>query len=64
MPPDVLQSLYETITKAAQTTSMRNYIRDSGGEVEALPPEPFKAFVTSEIERYRRLLPPLGIELN
>ena len=64
MPADVLQSLYEIIAKAAQTPSVMNYMRDNGGEVEALPPAPFKAFVASEIERYRRVLPPLGIELN
>ena len=64
MSPEVLQSLYETIARAAQTPAFRNYSRDLGGEVEAMPPAPFKTYVTSEIERYRRVLPPLGIELN
>lgn len=64
MAPDVLQALYETIAKAAQTPAFKNYSRENGGEVEAMPPAPFKTFVTSEIERYRRVLPPLGIELN
>jgi hypothetical protein len=39
-------------------------MRDSGGETEALAPEAFRAYVASEIERYRRILPPLGIELT
>jgi tripartite-type tricarboxylate transporter receptor subunit TctC len=64
MSPEVLRSLYETLAKAAHTPSVKNFSRDNGSEVEAMPPEPFKAFVTSEIERYRRVLPPLGIELN
>jgi tripartite-type tricarboxylate transporter receptor subunit TctC len=64
MPPDVLQSLYEIIAKAARTPAVMNFSRDNASEVELMPPEPFKAYVKSEIERYRRVLPPLGIELN
>jgi tripartite-type tricarboxylate transporter receptor subunit TctC len=64
MPPDVLRAVYERLAKAAQTPSLVNYTRENGGELVAMPPEPFKAFVTSEIERYRRVLPPLGIQLG
>lgn len=64
MAPDVLQTLYDTIARAAQTPVMQNNARDNGSEVRLMEPAPFKAYVTSEIERYRRVLPPLGIELN
>ena len=64
MPPEVVQSLYETIAKAGQSASVTNFMHINGSEVEAMPPGPFKAYVTSEIERYRKLLPPLGIQMN
>lgn len=64
MAPEVLQTLYETIARAARTPTFSNYSRDLGGDVEAMPPAPFRVFVTSEIERYRRVLPAMGIELN
>lgn len=63
MAPDVLQALYDTIRKGAELPSFKAYTRDNGGDVELQPPAPFKAYVTSEIERYRRVLPPLGIQL-
>lgn len=63
MPPDVLQSLYELLKKGGDRPSFRTYTHDNGGDVEMMPPAPFKAYVTSEIERYRRVLPPLGIEV-
>ena len=64
MPADVVQLLYQAMAKAAQTPSLKKFMQDNGGEPDAMAPEPFKAYVTSEIERYRRLLPPLGIEMN
>ena len=64
MPPDTLQATYDRFAKAAQTPLLSNYTRDNGGELVAMPPEPFKAYVTSEIERYRKVLPPLGIQLG
>ena len=33
-------------------------------EVPVMPPPEFKACVASEIARYQRLLPPLGIEVD
>lgn len=64
MPPDVLQTLYDTISRGAQSPAFKTYSRELGGEVELMPPAPFAAYVRSEVERYRRVLPPLGIELN
>lgn len=64
MAPDTVRSVYEKFAKAAQTPLLGNFIRDNGGEPVAMPPEPFAAYVTSEIERYRKVLPPLGIQLG
>jgi tripartite-type tricarboxylate transporter receptor subunit TctC len=64
MPPEVVKSLYATFAKAAQTSEMIKYVRDNGGEPDTMPPDAFAAYVASEIERYRRLLPSLGIEMG
>lgn len=64
MAPAVLQPLYAMLAKVAKSPAMEKYMRDNGGEADALPPPAFKAYVDSEIERYRRILPPLGIELG
>ena len=64
MPPDVLRATYEKFATAAKTPLLANFIRENGGDPVAMPPEPFKVYVTSEIERYRKVLPPLGIQLG
>lgn len=63
MAPDVLQSLYDTFRKGAELPLFKTYTQDNGGDVEMLPPAPFRAYVTSEIQRYRQVLPPLGIQV-
>ena len=64
MPPDVVAATYETIAKAAKSPLLINFMHENGDEPEAFPPGPFKAYVTSEIERYRKVLPPLGIQIG
>ena len=64
MPPDVVRTLYETIAKASKMPSVVKYMHDNDAEVDLMPPEAFKSYVRAEIERYRKLLPPLGIEMN
>jgi len=64
MPPEVVRATYDKFAKAAQTPLLSNYTRENGGELVVMPSEPFKEYVTSEIERFRKLLPPLGIQLG
>ena len=64
MSPEVVDATYQTIAKAAKTQVLINYMHENGDEPEALPPGPFKAYVASEIERYRKVLPPLGIQIG
>jgi tripartite-type tricarboxylate transporter receptor subunit TctC len=64
LPPAVLESLFRTLVKGALEKSFETYTRDNGGEVVCLPPAEFKAYVESEIARYQRLLPPLGIQVD
>lgn len=64
MLPAIVDSLFQVLSKGAHATSFEAYARDNGSEVVCLPPAEFKAYVASEIERYRRVLPPLGIQMD
>jgi tripartite-type tricarboxylate transporter receptor subunit TctC len=60
----IVEQLYERIMKAAREKVFETYLRDSGSELVGLRPAEFHAYVASEIERYRKVLPPLGIQLD
>ena len=64
LPAAMVESLYRTLAKGGREKSFETYTSDNGGEVVCMPPDQFKAYVASEIERYRRLLPPLGIQVD
>jgi tripartite-type tricarboxylate transporter receptor subunit TctC len=64
LPPTLVDSLFQTLSKGAREKSFETYARDNGSEVVCQPPAEFKAYVVSEIERYRRVLPPLGIQVD
>jgi tripartite-type tricarboxylate transporter receptor subunit TctC len=64
LPPETVESLFQILSKGARDKAFETYTRDNGGEVVCLPPAEFRAYVVSEIERYRRLLPPLGIQMD
>lgn len=64
LPPALVESLFQTLSKGAREKSFETYARDNGSEVVCLPPVEFSAYVASEIERYRRVLPPLGIQVD
>lgn len=64
LPPALVDSLFQTLSKGAREKSFETYARDNGSEVVCLPPAEFRAYVVSEIERYRRVLPPLGIQVD
>lgn len=64
LPPTIVESLYQSIMKAAREKSFATYTRDNGGEIVGMPPAEFAAYVASEIERYRKVLPPLGIQVD
>ncbi len=59
-----MHALHDTIVKAARTPALIAYMRDNGDEPDLMPPEPFRAYVTAEIGRYRRLLPPLDNQIG
>ena len=64
MAPSLVQDLYGSLARAARSASFETYTRDNGGEVVVMPPEDFGRYVAGEIERYRKLLPALGIQMD
>lgn len=64
LPPATVDSLYQSIMKAAREKSFETFTRDNGGEIVGMPPAEFHAYVASEIERYKQVLPPLGIQVD
>jgi len=64
MPPETVESLYRSLMLAARQKTFETYIGDNGGEIVGTPPSEFAAYVASEIERYRKLLPSLGIQVD
>ena len=64
LPPAIVDHLFQTLLKGAREKSFEVYARDNGSTVVGMPPPLFAAYVRSEIERYQRLLPPLGIQVD
>ncbi|MFT3802116.1 MAG: tripartite tricarboxylate transporter substrate binding protein [Burkholderiaceae bacterium] len=62
--PQALASVYQLLSTAARSPSFSEYVRSNDGEIAMVPPAEFKSYVADEIARYRRMLPPLGIELG
>ncbi len=64
LPAALVDHLYQNILKAAHEKSFEDFSRDNGSEIVGLPPAAFAAYVASEIARYRKVLPPLGIQID
>jgi tripartite-type tricarboxylate transporter receptor subunit TctC len=67
-PPNLLAAtvdeLYRNLVKAAHEKPFETFTSDDGAEIVGLPPAAFAAYVASEIERYKTVLPPPGIEID
>ena len=64
MAPAMVDAMHRDIVKAVYQPAFRDNIIESGGQVVASPPAAFRDFVASEIARYKRILPPLKIQLD
>ncbi|MGZ5910667.1 MAG: Bug family tripartite tricarboxylate transporter substrate binding protein [Reyranella sp.] len=64
LPAPIVDQLYRTLKKAAHEKNFEAYTTNNGGEIVCEPPAQFAAYVASEIERYRKMLPPLGIQID
>ncbi|MBN9088451.1 MAG: tripartite tricarboxylate transporter substrate binding protein [Reyranella sp.] len=64
LPAATVDQLHKNILKAAHEKSFETFTRDNGAEIVGLPSAEFAAYVASEIERYKKVLPPLGIQID
>lgn len=64
MPAETVNALHQSIMLAAREKTFTDFTRDNGSEIVGTPPAEFRAYVVSEIERYKKLLPPLGIQIE
>jgi tripartite-type tricarboxylate transporter receptor subunit TctC len=63
-PQGIVEALYQDLVKAGQVKAFQDQARLSGTEVVMSPPNEFRAYLIQEMAMYRRILPPLGIQLD
>lgn len=64
MSDATVQSLHAMLVKAGQEPKFTQLVRDGGGVVEMMDPREFKRYVDAEVARYKKILPPLGIQVG
>ena len=64
MPPQVLAALYDGVSKTLADPGFKEKMVTFGNQVSGVPPDRFKAYLEKELTSYRRILPPLGIEMD
>ncbi len=64
LPAAIVDDLHQSIMTAAREKLFVDFTRDNGSELVGMPPAEFRAYVVSEIERYKKVLPPLGIQIE
>jgi tripartite-type tricarboxylate transporter receptor subunit TctC len=64
LPAATVEELHKSIMMAAREKVFADFTRDNGSEIVGMPPAEFHAYVVSEIERYKKVLPPLGIQIE
>jgi tripartite-type tricarboxylate transporter receptor subunit TctC len=64
MPAPVLATLHEGIAKVARNPGFVAQLKTTGSEPWIMSPAEFKAYLNAEIQTFRRVLPPLGIQLD
>lgn len=57
-------ALHAQFARLGDDLKYRQYVLDGGGILESVPPREFKAYVEAEIDRFRKILPPLGIQIG
>lgn len=64
MPPATLAALHEGVNATLQDPAFVSRMRETGNEVIGMPPAAFRDYLVAELARYRRDLPPLGIQME
>lgn len=63
-PPEVVDSLYKDFVKAGQVKAFLDQANLAGSEIVMMPPGEFRTYLVQEMATYKRILPPLGIQLD
>jgi tripartite-type tricarboxylate transporter receptor subunit TctC len=64
MEPAILDSTYRDVLATLRNPAFAARMKELGNEALGTDPNKFKAYIADEIARYKRLLPPLGIEMD
>ncbi len=64
MTPQTLAALYDPIHRTVGNPNFVSRMKELGNNVSDMPPAKFTAYLEAELARYRRVLPPLGIEMD
>ena len=64
MSPAVVDSLYQELVKAGKVKAYQEQAAAAGSEVVMMPPGDFRSYLVQEMATYKRILPPLGIQLD
>ncbi len=63
-PPAIIDRLYATLKKAAETPEFRTALSSDGSEVVFNTPAEFAAMLPGESKKYQELIEKLGIKLE
>jgi tripartite-type tricarboxylate transporter receptor subunit TctC len=64
MTSDLANRLHKEIATATQHPDFAAYIKTAGNDVITTTPSQFDAYLRSEVNRYGKVLPPLGIKMD
>jgi tripartite-type tricarboxylate transporter receptor subunit TctC len=64
MSSDVVDQLYKALLVASQRDAFSQEMKRVGAALTVTPPQEFKAYIESEFNRYQKILPPLGINME
>ena len=63
-PPEIVARLSETLRKAIQTPQLREQFGREGGEPVPMAPEQFAKYVLADVERWRKVVKDIGVQLE
>lgn len=61
-PTEVLDTLYDAVSKALQTDELKAVFAERGFLVEGMPPAESKAFIANEVEKWGRVVEAAGLK--
>ena len=64
MPPEIVQQLYNAITKALQDAQLQHSFRNAGVEAISMPPDEFNRYIATEYEKWGRVVKETGATVN